>query len=148
MKKITILVAAAALALTGCSAAGEVADPSTPEAAASSEPATASEKIAPLLAAPAAPSPSLPPEFSDESAQGKYLAGVKKAVNAWRDGVIPSDGVLLEGAAHACSLFAQGMTYTEIGALAGENEAQRTNGVAVAVYASRYLCTAYNTDNL
>jgi len=106
--------------------------------------AAPSKAIAPLLAAPTA---TLAPEFADESAKARYLAGVKKSPNAWRDGVIPSDDVLLEGAAQACQLFAQGKTYEEIGALAGSTDIQRSNGVAVAVYASRNLCTKYNTDN-
>jgi len=89
----------------------------------------------------------LSPEFSDDSAQARYLAGVKKALNAWRDGVIPSDAALLEGAAQACQLFAQGKTYMEIAALAGSTNLQQENGAAVAVYASRNLCTKYNTDN-
>jgi len=75
------------------------------------------------------------------------LAGVKKALNAWRDGVIPSDDALLEGAAQACQLFAQGKSWNEIAALAGTTNLQQENGAAVAVYASRNLCTKYNTDN-
>jgi hypothetical protein len=138
MGKLGGLILLTALALTGCAAQA---------APAPSESAAPLKGVAPLVAAPApAPSESLPPEFSDESAQARYLAGVKKALNAWRDGVIPSDDVLLEGAARACQLFAQGKTYVEIGALAGGTELQQTNGVAVAVYASRNLCTAYNTD--
>lgn len=149
MRKIGGLLLIGMLALAGCSAptAGDTA----PSANATGD--ASSSRIAPLLAAPsesAAPTPSasLPPEFYDDSARGRYLTGVKKALNAWRDGVIPSDEVLLEGAAQACQLFAQGKTYVEIGDLAGDTELKKTNGVAVAVYASRNLCTQYNTDKL
>lgn len=144
MKKTTaaLALAAATIALAGCSAAQAVPGPSTAPTT------TDSSKVAPLLAAPETSTAAPLPQLGDETARSGYLAGVKKAVNAWRDGNIPADAVLLEGAAQACALFAQGMTYTEIGALAGEDEIQRTNGMAVAVYASRHLCTAYNTDKL
>lgn len=92
------------------------------------------------------PTASLPPEFYDDSARGRYLAGVKKALNAWRDGVIPSDEELLKGAEISCGLLAQGKTWTDIGGMAGDSTIARDNAAAVAVYASRNLCTAYNTD--
>ncbi|MCF3137656.1 hypothetical protein LRQ04_00165 [Paenarthrobacter sp. AR 02] len=151
MRKTWGLILLVSVGLTGCSSGGAEAVPagSTP---APSEPAitvspTPPASAAPFLAAPV-PTTALPPAFADESTKAKYLNGVKSSLNAWRDGVRPSDETLLVGAAQACSLFAQGMTYTEIGALAGENDIQRTNGVAVAVYASRNFCTEYNTDNL
>ncbi|UOD81979.1 hypothetical protein [Paenarthrobacter ureafaciens] len=151
MKKIGGLILLVSLGLTGCSTAGNEAAPAVSKPA-TFEPVptvtpTPTTTAAPFLAAPV-PTTALPPAFTDESTKAKYLDGVKNSLNAWRDGVRPSDETLLVGAAQACSLFAQGMTYTEIGALAGENDIQRTNGVAVAVYASRNFCTEYNTDNL
>jgi hypothetical protein len=86
----------------------------------------------------------MPPEFYDDSARGRYLAGVKKALNAWRDGVIPSDEDLLKGAEVACGLRAQGKTVEDIGGMAGESDIARDNAAAVAAYAGRELCTAYN----
>ncbi|MET4539191.1 hypothetical protein ABIE37_000946 [Arthrobacter bambusae] len=53
------------------------------------------------------PTASLPPEFYDDSARGRYLAGGKKALNAWRDGVIPSDQELIQAGGAACELFAK-----------------------------------------
>ena len=133
MGKIGGLALVAVLGLTGCASSAV-----EPASAPTSAPA---QRVAP------SPSVTLSPEFSDDSAQARYLAGVKKALNAWRDGVIPSDAALLEGAAQACQLFAQGKTYMEIAALAGSTNLQQENGAAVAVYASRNLCTKYNTDN-
>lgn len=104
--------------------------------------------MAPLVTVPTPSQPDLAPEFKDESLRAKYLEGVKHALNAWRDGVIPPDEVLIDGAAQACKLFAEGKTYSEIGALAGDNDIVQTNGAAIAVYASRTFCTEYNTDNL
>ncbi|AOY72048.1 hypothetical protein ARZXY2_2518 [Arthrobacter sp. ZXY-2] len=93
------------------------------------------------------PTASLPPEFYDDSARGRYLAGVKKALNAWRDGVIPSDDDLLKGAEVSCGLYDQGKTTEEISALAGSDSIAGDNAYAVAAYAGRYLCTKYNRFN-
>ncbi|QSZ49417.1 hypothetical protein [Arthrobacter sp. D5-1] len=144
MRKIGGLVLLGLLGLTACSApAGEVAP-----TASATESASAS-KIAPLLSMPsesvsATPTASLPPEFYDDSARGRYLAGVKKALNAWRDGVIPSDEELIEAGGVACGLLAQGKTRNEIGALAGGDSIAGDNAVAVAAYAGRDLCTQYS----
>lgn len=144
MRKIGGLILLVSVALTGCSTAVEGSTPTESGPASSQAP---SAVAAPLLATPS-PTVTLPPAFTDESAKAGYLAGVKKALNAWRDGVIPSDEVLLDGAAQACQQYAAGKTYVEIGAMAGEAELQQANGVAVAVYASRHFCTEYNTDKL
>lgn len=104
--------------------------------------------MAPLVTVPKPSQPDLAPEFKDESLRAKYLEGVKHALNAWRDGVIPSDDILVERAAQACKLFAEGKTFMQIGALAGGSELARENGGAIAVYASRTFCTEYNTDNI
>lgn len=129
MGKLGGLVLVSVLALTGCAAQASAA----PEPKASVAPLTG---VAPLVVAPA-----------EQTARDKFLAGVKKSPNAWRDGVIPSDDALLEEATHACKLFAQGKSYEEIAALAGTTDIQQTNGAAVAVWASRNFCTEYNTDN-
>jgi len=146
----TILLAAA-LGLTAC--AGPSTSGSAPEpSATASETASQTAKIAPLFAsaattAAASPSASasLPSEFYDDSARGKYLAGVKKALNAWRNGVIPSDEELLKGAEVSCGYLAEGKTWADIGAMAGPDEIAMDNASAVASYASRFLCTKYNT---
>jgi hypothetical protein len=134
MGKLGGLVLVVALGLTGCSAQ------TSPE----SSPAPL-QGVAPLVAVPTA---TLAPEFTDPTNRDKFLAGVKKSPNAWRDGVIPSDDELLQGAAQACQLFAQGKTHTEIAALAGNTNIKQDNGDAIAVHASRNFCTKYNTDNL
>lgn len=144
-----ILLLAAVVGLTACN--GEAVEGAPESSPSASESVNASPEItAPTETATPTPTPTitLPPEFYDNSARGKYLAGVKKALNAWRDGVVPSDEELLKDAEAACGLFAKGKTYVEIGALAGNDDIKRSNGVAVAVYASRFLCTKYNTDNL
>lgn len=136
-----IVVFAAALALTACSAPNaETAAPSASPSTNASESAAA-QRIAPLLAAPS-PAASVAPEFDDESAQSKFLAGVKKV---WR-GDIPSDEILLKAGGASCTLFAEGKNYNEIAALAGTSEVDVDNGAAVAIYASRALCTQFNTD--
>ncbi|QOT16474.1 hypothetical protein [Paenarthrobacter sp. YJN-5] len=146
MRKLGGLIIIGLLGLTACSAPSGEATP----AATSSESAVASSKIAPLLAVPSAsavPSPTagLPPEFYDDSARGRYLAGVKNALNAWRDGVIPSDDDLLKGAEVACGLFAEGKSREDIAGLAGSDAIAIENAAAVASYASRDLCTQYST---
>ncbi len=145
MRKIGGLILLGLLGLTACSApAGESAQsPSATETAGSS-------KIAPLLSMPSesaipTPTESLPPEFYDDSARGRYLAGVKKALNAWRDGVIPSDEELIEAGGVACGLFAAGKSREDIAGMAGPNETAVENAAAVASYASRDLCTQYST---
>lgn len=145
MRKLGGLILIGLLGLTACSAPSGEATPT----ATSSESAGASSKIAPLLAVPSAsavPSPtaSLPSEFYDDSARGRYLAGVKNALNAWRDGVIPSDAELIEAGGVACGLLAQGKTRNEIGALAGGDSIAGDNAVAIAAYAGRDLCTQYS----
>jgi hypothetical protein len=146
MRKIGGLLLIFMLGLTGCSATN-AADPASSAPAAESG---NSSRIAPLVAIPSesatpTPSASLPPEFYDDSARGRYLAGVKKALNAWRDGVIPSDDDLLKGAEVACGLFAAGKSREDIADMAGPNEIAKDNAAAVASFASRELCTAYNT---
>ncbi|MGY2745363.1 hypothetical protein ACQCSU_07190 [Pseudarthrobacter sp. O4] len=103
--------------------------------------AEASEPIGPLLVAPS-PAASVAPEFNDESAQRKYLEGVKKV---WR-GDIPSDEVLLEDGGASCTLFAEGKNRSEIGTTAGPGLVDIDNATAAATYASRNLCTQFNTD--
>ena len=148
-----IVLIVGAVSLTACSApAATDAPTASPSAGSSVAPLhaapTESGTPTPSASAPASASSSLPPEFYDDSARGKYLAGVKKALNAWRDGVVPSDVDLLKGAEVSCGLFAQGKTHTEIGAMGGTTSIARDNASAVAIYASRFLCTKYNTDNL
>lgn len=145
MRKLGGLILLGLLGITACSApAGEAApSPSAAESAGSS-------KLAPLLSMPsegaaATPTASLPPEFYDDSARGRYLAGVKKALNAWRDGVIPSDDELIQAGGVACDLFAQGKSREDIAGMAGPNEIAVENAAAVASYASRDLCVQYST---
>ncbi|SDW32761.1 hypothetical protein SAMN04487912_102341 [Arthrobacter sp. cf158] len=144
MRKIGGLLLIGALALTGCSAAETATNQREtpgPTASASASPDAAAQRIAPLLAAPA-PAESVAPGFDDESAQAKYLAGVKKV---WR-GDIPSDEILLKAGGASCTLFAEGKNYNEIASLAGTAEVDVDNAAAAAVYASRTLCTQFNTD--
>ncbi|QSZ53076.1 hypothetical protein AYX19_08745 [Paenarthrobacter ureafaciens] len=101
----------------------------------------AAKRIAPLLAAPS-PAASVAPEFDDQSAQAKYLAGIKKV---WR-GDVPSDEILLKAGGAACSLLAEGKHWSDIGGMAGPDGADVDNAAATATYASRNLCTQYNTD--
>ncbi|MET4094559.1 hypothetical protein [Arthrobacter sp. UYCu712] len=137
MEKLGGLVLIALLALTGCSAPAAT-EPATTSTPASTE---ADQRIAPLLAAPA-PAESVAPEFDDESAQSKYLEGVKKV---WR-GDIPSDEILLKAGGASCTLFSEGKNYNEIAQMSGTTEAEGDNAASVAIYASRNLCTQYNTD--
>lgn len=145
MRKLGGLVLIGLLGLTACSAPAGEATPT----ATSAQSAAAASKIAPLLSIPsesAIPTPTviLPPEFYNDSARGRYLAGVKKALNAWRDGVIPSDDELVEAGGVACGLLASGQTIEDIGGMAGASEIARDNAAAVAAFAGRDLCTAYN----
>jgi len=136
MGKLGGIILLSALALSGCAAPVATPDPTSPPAA-----TEAATRIAPLLAAPA-PAKSVAPEFEDQSAQDKYLEGVKKV---WR-GEIPSDEVLLKAGGAGCTLLSQGKTWADIGGMAGSTEVEHDNGASVAIYASRNLCTAYNTD--
>lgn len=137
MGKLGGLILIALLALTGCSAPAST-EPATTSTPASTE---AAQRIAPLLAAPA-PAESVAPEFNDESAQSKYLEGVKRV---WR-GDIPSDEILLKAGGAGCTLLAEGKTWADIGGMAGPDVVDMDNAASAAVYASRNLCTPYNTD--
>lgn len=139
MGKLGGLALIAALTLTACSAPAATPDASEAPTASASE--TANQRIAPLLAAPA-PAESVAPEFNDESAQAKYLAGVKKV---WR-GDIPSDEILLKAGGSACTLFSEGKNRNEIAEMAGTSEVEVDNANFAAVHASRNLCTQFNTD--
>lgn len=142
MRKLGGLILIGLLGLTACSApAAEVPPGTTATATASASADAAAQRIAPLLAAPA-PAESVAPGFDDDSDQAKYLAGVKKV---WR-GDIPTDEILLKAGGASCTLFAEGKNYNEIAALAGSSEVDVDNGAAAAVYASRTLCTKFNTD--
>lgn len=142
-----ILLIAVALGLSACNGeAVEGAPESSPSVSGS---VTASPEItAPTETATTTPIPTvtLPPEFYDDSARARYLAGVKQANNAWRDGIIPPDEDLIKGAEIACGLFAQGKNYKEIGRLAGSTDTQMNNGQAIAVYAARVFCPGYSTS--
>jgi hypothetical protein len=133
MGKLGGLILLAALALTGCAAQA---------APAPSESAAPLKGVAPLVAAPA-PTATLAPEFTDPTNLDKFLAGVKKN---WRGGEIPADDVLVGRGAEACVQFGKGLDMGEIGALGGTTEIEWDNAGAIAVYASRNFCTAYNTD--
>jgi hypothetical protein len=144
MRKIGGIVLVGLLGLTACSASAGAESAPSPG---SSE--TAASRIDPLVSVPSesaipTPTASLPPEFYDDSARGKYLAGVKKALNAWRDGIVPSDDDLIRGAEASCALYDQGKTTEEISAFAGPDGVAGDNAYAVAAYAGRYLCTKYN----
>jgi hypothetical protein len=136
MGKLGGIILLSALALSGCAAPAAQTVPS------SAPPTTAADqRIAPLLAAPA-PAESVAPEFNDESAQSKYLAGVKKV---WR-GDIPPDDVLLKVGGASCTLFSEGKNYNDIAAMAGTSEVDVDNGASAAIYAGRNLCTQFNPD--
>lgn len=142
------LLLVAALGLTACSGPTSPASVPTEPKSVSGAPTidptaeAAAQRIAPLLAAPS-PAESIAPEFDDQSAQAKYLAGLKKV---WR-GDVPTDEVLLKAGGASCTLFAEGKNYTEIARLSGAtSEADGDNAAAAAIYASRNLCTQYNTD--
>ena len=139
-----IILLSAAIGLTACSEPASQAigpSPATSSTAANPSADAAAQKIAPLLAAPS-PAASVAPEFDDQSAQAKYLAGLKKV---WR-GDIPSDEILLKAGGAACSLLAEGKHWSDIGGMAGPDGADIDNAAATATYASRNLCTPYNTD--
>ncbi len=137
MGKLGGIILLSALALSGCAAAPTA----EPAPTAKETTVSASQRIAPLLAAPA-PAKSVAPEFDDESAQGKYLAGVKRV---WR-GDIPSDEFLLKAGGAGCTLLSEGKTWADIGGMAGPDPLDIDNAAAAATYASRTLCTQYNTD--
>lgn len=144
MRKLGGLILIGLLGLTAC--ASPAADPapsatSSGTGAASATADAAAQRIAPLLSAPS-PAESVAPNFDDQSAQARYLEGVKKV---WR-GDVPSDEILLKAGGASCSLFAEGKNYNEIAAMAGTTEVDVDNGAAAAVYASRILCTQFNTD--
>ncbi|WOC60105.1 hypothetical protein RI444_16530 [Paenarthrobacter sp. AT5] len=138
-----IILLAAAVGLSACSmppaATVEPSASDTPSQSSSAD--AAAKRIAPLLAAPS-PAASVAPEFDDQSAQAKYLAGIKKV---WR-GDVPSDEILLKAGGAACSLLAEGKHWSDIGGMAGPDGADVDNAAATATYASRNLCTQYNTD--
>lgn len=139
-----ILLLVAALGLTACSGPTSPASAPTESGPVSGAPTAeaAAQRIAPLLVAPS-PAESIAPEFDDQSAQAKYLAGLKKV---WR-GDVPTDEVLLKAGGASCTLFAAGKNYTEIARLSGAtSEADGDNAAAAAIYASRSLCTQFNTD--
>lgn len=143
MRKTGGLLLIGLIGLTACSAPSPSAEPSATESSATSN-------IRPLLSVPSesaipTPTASLPPEFYDDSARGRYLAGVKKALNAWRDGVVPSDDDLLKGAEVACGLFASGKSREDIADMAGSSDIAKDNAAAIASFSSRELCTEYNT---
>lgn len=142
MRKIGGLVLIGLLGLTACSAP-EAPTPEASSSASATAAATesAAQRIAPLLAAPS-PAESVAPEFDDENAQSKYLAGVKKV---WR-GDVPSDEILLKAGGASCTLFAEGKNYNQIAQMSATTEAEADNAAAAAVYASRNLCTQFNTD--
>jgi hypothetical protein len=140
MRKIGGLLLIGVLGLAGCSAPGGNDLAATSTASPTAEAATSS-RIAPLLSAPS-PAESVAPEFDDQSAQARYLAGVKKV---WRGG-IPSDEILLKAGGASCILFSEGKNYNEIAQMSGTTEVEGDNAAAVAVYASRTLCTQFNTD--
>lgn len=138
-----IILLAAAVGLSACSMPpAATVEPSASETPSQSSSADAAAKrIAPLLAAPS-PAASVAPEFDDQSAQAKYLAGLKKV---WR-GDVPSDEILLKAGGASCTLLAEGKNYNQIAQMSATTEAEADNAAATAVYASRNLCTQFNTD--
>jgi len=141
MRKIGGLLLIGMLGLAGCSSPGvNESAPPTSSASPTTE-AGAPSRIAPLLSAPS-PAESIAPEFDDQSAQARYLAGVKKV---WRGDILP-DEILLKAGGASCTLFAEGKNYNEIAQMSGTSEVEGDNAAAVAVYASRTLCTQFNTD--
>lgn len=142
-----ILLVVAALGLTACSGPPSPSSGPTEPGSFSGTATTdqtaeaAAQRIAPLLAAPA-PAESIAPEFDDQSAQARYLASLKKI---WR-GDVPTDEILLKAGGSACSLLAEGRHWSDIGGMAGPDSADIDNAAATATYASRNLCTQYNTD--
>jgi hypothetical protein len=133
-----IAIAAAVLvviALSGCSSAG------APETARVPAGSTATEPPAPeeTSAAPA------------YTAEEQEVLGYLRGDTVLYDGDLFTDEELVAGARDACELFAQGIAYTDMDVVSGDEAALAAEGLpanrndsSVAALASQVMCTDYS----